>query len=84
MNPGQLAPHRACAVRCISGGVPPILFVEQKDGPPLYLLLVGTDGRSINGEILDFVARPIQITGEVERQGQLLILQADPSSFKLL
>jgi hypothetical protein len=45
---------------------------------------VGADGRSINGEILDFVARPIQITGEVERQGQLLILQADPSSFKLL
>jgi hypothetical protein len=84
MNPGQLAPHRACAVRCISGGVPPILFVEQKDGPPLYLLLVGADGRTINGEILDFVARPIQITGEVERQGQLLILQADPSSFKLL
>jgi hypothetical protein len=84
MNPGQLAPHRACAVRCLSGGVPPILLVEQKDGPPLYLLLVGADGRSINGEILDYVARPIQITGEVERQGQLLILRANPSNFKLL
>jgi hypothetical protein len=84
MNPGQLASHRPCAVLCISGGVPPILFVEQKNGLPLYLLLVGADGRSINRKILDFVARPVQITGEVERQGQLLILQADPSSFKLL
>ena len=73
---------KTCAFPHIS--VSPILFVEQKDGPPLYLLLVGADGRSINGEIPDFVARRIQITGEVERQGQLLILQADPSSFKLL
>src|SRR5438309_832251 len=30
MNPGQLTPHRACAIRCISGGVPPMLFVRQK------------------------------------------------------
>ena len=39
MNPGQLTPHRACAIRCISGGVPPVLLVRQKDGPAIYLLL---------------------------------------------
>src|SRR5947209_5586968 len=33
MNPGQLTPHRACAIRCISGGCPPILLARQKDGP---------------------------------------------------
>src|SRR5262245_58743619 len=35
MNPGLLTPHRACAIRCISGGVPPVLLVRQKDGPPM-------------------------------------------------
>jgi len=30
MNPGQLTPHRACAIRCISGGVPPVLLVRKR------------------------------------------------------
>jgi hypothetical protein len=75
--PGVAAFWPVLLYRWKGGGVPPILFVEQKEGPPLYLLLVGVDRRSINGEILDFAAKPIQITGEVEGQGQLLIFQAD-------
>ena len=31
MNPGRSAPHRACAVRCISGGIPPVLLVRQAE-----------------------------------------------------
>jgi len=82
MNPGQLAPHRACAIRCISGGVPPVLLVRQKDGPALYLLLVSADGKPVNQQVLDLVAQPVQITGEVERQGDLLILRADPATYR--
>ena len=40
MNPGQLTPHRACAIRCISGGCPPVLLVRQNDRQAIYLLLV--------------------------------------------
>jgi hypothetical protein len=82
MNPGQLTPHRACAIRCLSGGVPPVLLVRQKDGPPVYLLLVAADGKPVNQQILDLVAEPVQITGEIERQGGLLILRADPSTYR--
>ena len=82
MNPGQLAPHRACAIRCISGGCPPILLVRQKDGPPLYLLLVSAEGKPVNKDVLDMIAEPVEITGEVERQGELLILRADPSTYR--
>jgi hypothetical protein len=82
MNPGQLTPHRACAVRCISGGIPPVLLVRPKTGPPLYLLLVSTDGRAVNKEVLDMVAEPVQITGDVEHQGELLVLRADPQTFR--
>src|SRR5437016_9462632 len=76
MNPGQLAPHRACAIRCISGGVPPVLLVRQKDGPPIYLLLVSAGGKPVNQQVLNVVAEPLEITGEVEQRGELLIMRA--------
>ena len=78
MNPGQLLPHRACAIRCISGGIPPILLVRSTHGAALHLLLVGADGQPVNQQVLDLVAEPVQITGDVERQGGLLILRANP------
>ena len=84
MNPGQLTPHRACAIRCISGGVPPVLLVRQKEGPAIYLLLVSADGKPVNKQVLDMVAEPLEITGEVERQGELLILRADPTTYRKL
>ena len=82
MNPGQLTPHRACAIRCISGGVPPVLLVRQKNGPAIYLLLVSADGKPVNQQVLDLVSEPVEITGEVERQGELLILRADPATYR--
>ena len=82
MNPGQLIPHRACAIRCISGGIPPVLLVRQQDGPVIYLLLVSADGKPVNQQVLDMVAEPVEITGEVERQDELLILRADPSTYR--
>jgi hypothetical protein len=84
MNPGQLTPHRACAIRCISGGVPPVLLVRQKDGPAVYLLLVSGDGKPVNKQVLDMVAEPLEIIGDVERQGELLILRADPATYRRL
>ena len=82
MNPGNLAPHRDCAIRCISGGVSPVLLVRQSDGPAIYMLLVSANGEPVNKQVLDMVAEPVQITGEVERQGGLLILRADPSTYR--
>ena len=82
MNPGRLTPHRACAIRCISGGVPPVLLVRSADGPAIYLLLVSAEGKPVNQQVLDMVAEPVEITGEVERQGELLILRADPSTYR--
>ena len=84
MNPGQLTPHRACAIRCISGGVPPVLLVRQKDGPSIYLLLVSADGQPVTPPVLEMGAEPVAITGEVERQGELLILRADPARYRKL
>ena len=82
MNPGQLTPHRACAIRCISGGVPPVLLVRQKNGEATYHMLVSSDGKPVNQQVLDMVAEPVEISGDVERQGDLLILRADPATYR--
>jgi hypothetical protein len=82
MNPGQLKPHRACAVRCISGGVPPVLLLRQADGSARYLLLVSREGKPVNRDVLDMVAEPVRITGELVRDGELLTLRSDPSTFQ--
>jgi len=84
MKPGHGKPHRGCAVRCISGGIPPIFVLRDENGPAAYLLLVGADGRAMHGEILDYVAEPLEIEGEVVRRGELWVLQAEPSSFRRL
>ena len=82
MKPGNSKPHRACAARCISGGIPPVLLVRDKQGNPTYFLLVSSAGESVNDAVLDLVAEPVEITGRVMRHGDLLVLHADPETYR--
>jgi hypothetical protein len=82
MVPGEGRAHRACAIRCLSGGVPPVFRVRTLDGGELCLLLVGRDGRALNAEILPRVAETLRISGEVERLDDLLVLRAEPAEFE--
>lgn len=84
MNPGDHKTHRSCAVRCISGGIPPLFVVKDGEGQVSYLLLVGADGASVGSQVLDKVAEPIEITGEVVQQGDILILKSDPTTYRRL
>jgi hypothetical protein len=82
MNPGRFVPHKACAIRCIRGGVPPLLVVDRGADPPLQFLLVNRDGTPVNQHVLGWVAEPVRITGEAERLGDLLVLRADPTTYR--
>lgn len=82
MNPGAFIPHRSCAIRCISGGIPPVLAVRAADGRTVCLLLVSTEGGPVNQQVLDKVAEPVEITGDLERQGEWLILRAAPATYR--
>ncbi len=84
MRPGSGKSHRSCAARCIASGAPPMLWVRDATGHELYLLLLGTDGRTLGDEILPFVAEPIEITGTVLRYDGLLVLRADPHAYRRL
>ena len=81
MKPGNLKPHRACAVRCISGGVPPVLLVRGADGLASYYLLLGEEGEAVNREVLSVVAEPVTVQGRVVRRGDLRFVYADPATY---
>jgi hypothetical protein len=82
MKPGRGKPHKACAIRCISGGVPPVLRVEDRAENVEYFILVSSDGRSVNREVLEMIAEPVEITGRVGRAGDLHILYADQATYR--
>ncbi len=84
MKPGATKPHRACATRCIAGGIPPLFVVSDPQGPAAYLMLVGPGGRAVGREVLDLVDEPLEITGAVSRLDDLWLLEADPATFKRL
>jgi hypothetical protein len=48
----------------------------------MCLLLVSSDGKPVNQQVLEMVAEPVEITGDVERQGDLVILRADPAAYR--
>jgi hypothetical protein len=70
MNPGRSKVHRDCAARCISGGLPPALLVENGTSSELYLL-TDPDGSALNPErIFQYVGEPVRILGTLVRAHQ--------------
>ncbi len=82
MNPGQGKPHRDCAVRCISGGLPPVLKVANANGDTEYYLLADPEGNPINDRILDFVGDGVALCGRLEQQSDWWVLYADLNTLK--
>lgn len=82
MNPGETKVHRECAVRCISGGIPPMLIARDAVGNKVALQLVSASGEPVNEDVLALVAEPVKITGQVVRTGEQLVLKADPKTYQ--
>jgi hypothetical protein len=84
MKPGELESHRACASLCIRGGIPPVPCVRRDDGSATYWLLVDASGGAINQAVLPFVAEPVEIVGQGQALGDLLVLQVEPAGIRRL
>lgn len=65
MKPGKGKIHRSCAVRCISGGIPPVLASTDNNNMSQYFLLTDLKGRPINKDVLPFIGQPSEIKGTV-------------------
>ena len=82
MKPGRGKVHKACAVRCISGGMPPMLLVRGMRGEAESLLLLTDEqGGQVNDRVLDLVAEPVSIRGRLLRSGGRLMLRSDPATY---
>lgn len=84
MRPGDGKTHRACAQRCIAGGLPPILVTRDAAGNASYYLLTAPDGAAANEMVRPFVAEPVEVTGTLERQDDLMFLRVNVGGIKRL
>lgn len=84
MNPGHTKPHRECAALCIRGGVPPMFVARDAAGRSVNLWLLSETGEPVNQQALDFVAEPVEITGQVSRTGDQLYFKAAPATYRRL
>lgn len=82
MNPGHTKPHRECAALCIRGGIPPMFVARDADGRKVNLWLVSEKSEPVNQQVLEFVAEPVEITGQISRIGDQLYFKASPATYK--
>jgi hypothetical protein len=74
MKPGEGKVHRDCAIRCILGGIPPVLKVMNEKGEKNYYLLVGPNGEKMNEAVQDYVAEPVEVQARAVQQDDWVIL----------
>lgn len=77
MKPGAGLTHKACAELCLRGGIPPILVAKDAQGQQSGYLLARADGASASVALAPFAADPVRVTGQLQRQGGLLLLRVD-------
>ena len=82
MKPGEGKPHRACSVRCVAGGIPPVLKVTGPGGESEYYLIAGPGGAPANRFVLPYMADAVRITGRLEQQNDWLVLYCNPDSIE--
>lgn len=76
MRPATGKVHRACAIRCLSGGVPPGLLVRDGSGDGVVLMLAGPQGEALNYDI-QLAGTFIEVSGMLELHGVTPVLRAD-------
>lgn len=76
MRPATGKVHRACAIRCLSGGVPPGLLVRDGSGDGVVLMLAGPQGEALNYDI-QLAGTFIEVSGMLELHGVTPVLRVD-------
>lgn len=82
MNPGTNKTHKVCATNCLRGGIPALFVVKDTRGNVSELWLLSDEGIPMNKQILDYVAEPVEMSGEISRKGDQLFFYSSPNSIK--
>ena len=79
MKPGEGKPHKDCAIRCILGGMPPLLIVRNEKNEANYYLIVGAHGEKMNEAVRDFVAEPVSIEAKLVQYDDWIVMYVEES-----
>ena len=74
MKPGQGKPHRDCAIRCLLGGIPPVMQVRNAKGEANYYFIVGANGEKMNEAVQDFVAEPTELQARLVKYDDWIVM----------
>jgi hypothetical protein len=77
MKPGEGKPHKDCAIRCILGGMPPVMVVRNEKDEANYYLLVGPNGSKMNEVVKPFVAEPVSIEAKLVQYDDWILMYVD-------
>jgi len=77
MKPGFGKTHRACAVRCISGGIPPVFVTRDQSGKATIFLMTDSNGAPVNDLVLPYVAETVELKGALEVRGDMPVIKID-------
>jgi DMSO/TMAO reductase YedYZ heme-binding membrane subunit/nitrite reductase/ring-hydroxylating ferredoxin subunit len=75
MRPATGKVHRGCAIRCLSGGVPPGLLVHDRNGDGVVFLLASPDDAPLQYDI-ELAGTLIEVEGLLELHGDSPVLRA--------
>jgi len=84
MLPGSGKTHKECASLCVRGGLPPALFVRDRQGRSALLLLEDLRGESVAERAADLVGEPVEVSGVTGRRGGWLTIRSDPTTWRRL
>jgi len=82
MRPGQGLAHRACAGLCLVGGVPPVFVATGAVEGSEFLMMGDASGGPVPDSIYDHIATLVEIEGEIDRRGGLLVFLIDAASIR--
>ncbi len=77
MKPGGGKTHKACATLCIRGGIPPMFVTRDAAGSETFFLITDARGEAVREAIVPLIGEPVEISGELERWDDLLVLRID-------
>lgn len=72
MKPGSGEGHQACAILCVTGGIPPMISWVDAQGTRHHALLTAGDGSPMPEEYRGLIAEPVTVRGRLtSRDGWL-------------
>lgn len=77
MQPGRGIAHRACAILCLNGMIPPVFVTTGPLAGHDFLLLGDKDGGPGDASWHALVGLRVRLDGEVQQRGDVLVFLAD-------